>query len=113
MQLGEVREPLARATMRRCVGFLVGFVHPVRGDTGFSDAVHLPGAYLHLERQALRSEQRRVQGLITVDARDGDVVLEAARHRLVKLVHEAEHLVTAVDVVDNDSETVHVNNLGK
>ncbi len=86
-------------------------VLPVRRDAGFGDAVHLGGADLHLDRRAVRPEQRGVQRLVAVHARDRDVVLEAAGHRLEHRVHDAERAVTRVGLVDDEAEAVHVDDL--
>ena len=59
--------------------------------------MHVLGADLHFDRHAVRSEQRRVQRLVAVDARDRDVVLEAPRHRPVQAVHQAERAIAGVD----------------
>src|SRR5690349_22434340 len=43
--------------------------------------VHFLRADLHLQRLALRADDRGVQGLVHAEARLGDVVLEPARDR--------------------------------
>ena len=97
LHLDQVRQPLARAlAAARVAGVVAGLVVPVRGDAGLGDAVHVLGADLHFDRHAVRAEQRRVQRLVAVDARDRDVVLEAARHRLEHRVHDAERAVAGV-----------------
>ena len=75
--------------------------------------VHFLGADLHLDRHAVRAEQRRVQRLVAVHARDRDVVLEASRHRLVDAVHDAERAVAGVRVADDDAEPEDVDDLGE
>ena len=80
----------------------------MRGDAGLGDAMHVLGADLHFDRHAVRAEQRRVQRLIAVDARNRDVVLEAPRHRPIQPVHDAEHAITGVDRVDDDAEAEHI-----
>ena len=57
-------------------------VAPVRGDAVFAHAMHVLGADLHLERPARRTDDRRVQALVHVYLRHGDVVFETARHRM-------------------------------
>ena len=54
-------------------------VHPVRRDAVLSGLVHVVRADLDLERLALRPDDRRVERLVHVGLRHGDVVLEAAR----------------------------------
>jgi hypothetical protein len=48
----------------------------VRGDARLGDAMHVLGADLHFDGNAVGAEQRGVQRLVAVDARDRDVVLE-------------------------------------
>ncbi len=73
--------------------------------------MHVRGADLHFDRRAVRAEQRGVQRLVAVHARDRDVVLEAARHRLEHRVHDAERAVARVGLVDDQAEAVHVDDL--
>ena len=81
------------------------------GDPRFGDPMHLFGADLHLDRHAVRAEQRGVQRLIAVDARNRDVVLEAAGHGLVDAVHQPERPVAGVDGIDDDPKAVHIDHL--
>ena len=84
----------------RCLGALARFlVFPVRGDAVLRDLMHRKRADLDLERIAARHD-RRVQGLIAVRLRHGDVVLEAARDWLPHRVDDAEHAVAVLDRVD-------------
>ena len=85
----------------------------MRGDAGLGHAVHVVGTDLHLDRHAIGAEQRGVQRLVAVDARDGDVVLEAPRHRLVDAVHDAERAIAGVDRIDSDANSVDVDDLGQ
>jgi hypothetical protein len=112
LDLHQARQPLARAVVLDAAeGVAAGLVLPVRGDAGFGHAVHLLGADLHLDRHAVRAEQGGVQRLIAVDARDGDVVLEAPGHGLVDAVHQPQHAVAGVGAVDDDAKAVHVDHL--
>ena len=113
LQLSEIRKPFAGTALRCRIRFFVGLVDPVRCNTGLSHPVHVARANLHLKRQALRSEQCRVQRLVAIDSRDSDVVLETAGHRFVQLVNEAQGLVTGADVVNDDAETIHIDHIGK
>ena len=83
------------------------------GDARLRDAVHFLGADLDLDRHAVRTEQRSVQGLIAIDPRDCDVVLEASGHRLVQRVHDAEGAIARVDRVDDDAESEHVDDFAE
>src|SRR3712207_9478827 len=60
-------------------------VEPVRGDAELGRAVHLARAHLDLERPSLGPSHGRVQGLVAVQLRHRDVVLEAAGHRLPEI----------------------------
>ena len=82
----EPRQPLARALLGAVRVLVERLVLPVRRDAALGHLVHAFGADLHLERQAVRPEQRRVQRLVAVDARNRDVVLEPPRHRLERLM---------------------------
>jgi hypothetical protein len=73
---------------------LAALVKPVGGDAELGLSVHLPCSDLQLERTALGTDDRRVQGAIAVELRHRDVVLEATRHRLPERVDEAERAVT-------------------
>src|SRR5690606_38010473 len=53
-----------------------------------------------------------MQRLITVGFRDGDVIFETARYRLIQAVHQAQHAVTGVDAVGDNAEPVHIHNIG-
>ena len=77
-------------------------------DTILGDAVHLLGANLDLDALAGGSEHRRVERLVAVGLRDGDVVLEAVGHRLPDIVDDAERLVALRLVLDDDAEGGHV-----
>jgi hypothetical protein len=68
----------------------------VRGHAGLGHQVHLLGADLELDVDAGGPDQRGVQRLVAVDLGDGDVVLEAARHRLVQLVQHAQRGVAVM-----------------
>ncbi len=54
-------------------------VHPVGGDPPLGDLVHPPRADLHLHHLAVRAHHGRVDRLVAVLFRDGDVVLEPLR----------------------------------
>ena len=86
-------------------GALVG---PVGGDAELGPLVHLLGADLHLERLALRTDHGRVQRLVEVELGLGDVVLEAALHRLPRGVDRAEGGVAVLHRVDDDPDADEV-----
>ncbi len=70
-------------------------------------------ADLELHRRAKRPEQGRVQRLVAVHLRDGDVVLELAGHRLVQRVQGTEGQVAVLARVDDDAKAVDVEHLGE
>ena len=88
-----------------------GFVLPVRGDAVFADAVHLPGADLHLEHDALLAEDGRMHALVAVGLGRGNVVLEAARHGAEHVVDVAENIVAVGNIVHDDAERAEIEDL--
>ena len=89
------------------------FVQPMRGDPRFGHHVHCLGSHLKFDVYAGRADQRGVQGLIAIELGDRDVVLEAARHRLVQLMQHAERGVAVGHGRHNDPKTVDVGHLGE
>src|SRR5207302_11465188 len=71
-------------------------VAPVRGDAELGSLVHLPGADLYLDRLALGPHHRRVQRLVEVELRHGDVVLETPLYRLPGGVDRTERGVAVL-----------------
>ena len=68
--------------------FVVGkalLVLPVGGDAVLRGVVHLPGADLHLEGDALPADDGGVEGLVAVGLGGGDIVLEPAQHGVEQL----------------------------
>jgi hypothetical protein len=102
------RNSLALRFVRPAAALRAGLVHPVRRDAGLGHGVHLLRAHLELDGRAQRVDQRRVQRLVAVGLGDRDVVLEAARHRLVHLVQRAQRLVALGQRVDDDAEAEDV-----
>src|SRR2546430_8733852 len=98
-ELAEPGEPLAVVD-----GAVLPLVAPVGRDAVLCDAVHLARADLDLDPLAVRADDRGVQRLIAVGFRQGDVVLEAPRHRLPVGVRAAERLVAFAERVDDDAE---------
>ena len=73
--------------------------------------LHLQGADLDLDGDALGTEKQGMEGLVAIVLGDGDVVLEATGDGLVKIVHHPEDPVTGVDAVDDDAEGEDVHHL--
>ena len=76
---------------------LAFLVAPVGGDAGLGDLIHFFGPDLDLVDIAVARDDRRVERLVHVGLRHGDVVLEAPGDRLVGRVDDPEDLV-AVDL---------------
>ena len=89
------------------------FVAPVGGDAVFGDAVHIPGADLHLEGDAVVRDQGGVDGLVHVLLGHGDVVLEAAGNRLPHGVDDAQTLIALPHRVHDDADGVEIEDLGQ
>lgn len=70
--------------------------------------MHFPCANLHLERDALFADDRRVQGLIHVLLRRGNVVLKAVRQRGEHIMDDTEHIIAIVDGIDDYAQGEHV-----
>ena len=64
-------------------------VFPVRRDAVFRRLVHFPRADLHLERNALRADDGRVERLVHVGLRSRDIVLEPAGNGVKEVVDVA------------------------
>ena len=111
LHLEYLAHPGAGAPVRDAVPCVPVLVQDMGRDSGFRDLVHFVAADLHLDGQPARSEQHRVQRLVAVRLRNGDVVLEPARPRFVEIVHGAEHAVAHVDTVHQDADAVHVEHL--
>ena len=94
-----------------CVAGDALFVLPVRGDAVFGDLVHLFGANLDLERDAVRTDDGGVERLVHVRLGRADIVLETAQNGTVKVVDDAEHVVAVGHGVDDDAEREEVEHL--
>ncbi len=77
-------------------------------DTVLRGIVHFYGAYLNLKRNALFADNCRMQRLITVRLRGGDIVLEAVRHGAEQVVNNAEYIITFDDRLNDDPHGVNV-----
>ena len=88
-------------------------VLPVRRDTELGPLVHLVGADLQLHRAALRPQHRGVQGLVHVELRHRDVVLEPARERVPADVHHPEGRIAVPGGVDQDAQADEVEDVGE
>ena len=98
---------------RRAVGVARLLVAPVRGHAELCELMHGAGADLDLERTARLVGHDRVKRLVAVGLGLGDVVVVLLRNHGEVLVHDGEHLVAALDRVDNDAHGAHVEELIK
>ena len=108
--LDQVAHPDDALIVGRGCRFATALVFPVRGDTLLGDAVHFLGADLHLERLP-GMDHGRVQRLIEIRPRHGDVVLEAPRHGPPNLVDHAERRVAVLDRIGDHANGQQVVNL--
>src|ERR1041384_211513 len=79
-------------------------VLPVRGDAFLRAAVHLFGADLHLEWEAVLADDGGMQRLVAVRPRHGDEILDAPRNRRPRLMDDAERRVAVLDRVRDDAQ---------
>ena len=86
-------------------------VFPVGGHAVLGDLVHLLGADLHLEGQAVRADDRGVEGLISVGLWSADIVLEAAQNGLVEIMDDTQNVVAVPHRVHNHPEGEQVEDL--
>ena len=96
--------------LRAGLAFLVG---PVGSDTSLSDLIHLFGTDLYFIDPAIRSDDRRMQGLIQVHLRHGDIIFQPARDRPVYGVDVAQDLITVGLGLRNDADRQKVEDLIK
>ena len=85
-------------------GELLFVVVETSGETTLGVFVHFFGADLELDDLFIRGNDGGMERLVTVLFRDGDIIFDAATHRSIERVDEAEDEVTGCDVVDNDAE---------
>ena len=93
--------------------FVFRLVQPVCRHTGFGDMMHFMGSDLEFDRGAVRTDQTGMQGLVIVQFRDGDIVLYLARNRFVERMEYAKRHVALRKGVDDNAESVNIQNLGK
>ena len=64
------------------------FVEPMRCNPGFGHQMHGLGAHLEFHVNCCWANQCGVQGLVTVEFGNGNMVLEFSRHRFVELMQQ-------------------------
>ena len=87
LHVQQLLQPLTGALLGMATLAIAGFVAPVRGDANLGHNMHFLGADLHFDRDAVGTEQHRVQRLIAVGLGDGNVVLEPVHVRFVQVMH--------------------------
>ena len=88
-------------------------VLPVGGNAVFRHVVHVPGADLDLEGDALGADDRGVEGLVHVGLGGADIVLEPAQDGLIHVVDAAQDGVAGGDIVHDDPEGIEVEDLAE
>ena len=86
-------------------------VLPVGGYAVFGNLMHLFGADLHLEGNAVVAHDGGVKALVAVGLGGADIVLEASQNGLVEVVDHAQHVVAVADGVYHHPERKEVENL--
>ena len=85
----------------------------MRRNAVFRDAVHFIGSNLHLKGHAVFANDRRVQRLIHVRLRHGDIILEAVGHLLPERVHHAQHGIAVLHRIHQHANGDQIKNLLK
>ena len=93
-------------------GMLAFLVAPVSSDTVFRNVMHFPRADLDLYRLPLCPDDGRMERLVHIWLRDGDVVLEAVRKRSPERVCDAEDRIALRDGIYDDTHCIEVIDLG-
>ena len=75
--------------------------------------IHSFGTDLNFKRHRLTTDERRMQCLISVDLRYGDVIFELALSRLIKRVHNSQDAITSVQGIDNDAKPQYIHYVGE
>ena len=73
--------------------------------------MHLCRSDLHLDALTEGTEKQGMQGLVAVGFWDRDVILELARHGLIRVVNHTQNTVTGVDRTDDDSDSEDIPHL--
>ena len=92
------------------VGARTHLVFPVGRDAVLGGVVHLPGADLYLEGDALGADDGGMHTLVHVGLWCGDIILEAAGHGFEHVVDDAQHIIAVGDGVDDDTEGAEIVN---
>ena len=85
----------------------------MRSDADLGDLVHRPRADLHLEGTTVECDHCRVQALIEVVLRHGDVVVELIWDRSPDAMDRTERCVAVAKVLYDHANRIDVVNLGE
>ena len=88
-------------------------VLPVGRHAVLGHVVHLPGADLHLEGDALLTDDGGVEGLVHVGLGGSDVILKPAQDHFIHVVDAPQDAVAGGNVVHDDPEGVEVKDLAE
>ena len=83
-------------------------VFPVCGDAVFRRFVHLPGADLHLEGDALPADDGGVQALIHIGLGGGNIILKTPGHQIEQVVDVTQHIITVGNGINDHPESIHI-----
>ena len=89
------------------------FILPVGGDTVLRHLVHLVGADLHLEGDAVVAQHRGVKALVHIGLGGADIVLESAQNGLIHIVDDTQHIVAVRHFLHDDAEGKEVKDIVK
>ena len=95
---------------RRTTGLLVT---PVRGHPKFSQTMHFLCSDLHFERLSIFRNDNRMQRLIAVRLRSGNIVIELFQDRCPETVDDIQYSKTGLDIGNDDPESPQIIHLGK
>ena len=85
----------------------------MRRNAVFRDAVHLVSSNLHFKGHAVFANDRRMQRLIHVRLRHGDIILEAVGHLLPECVHHAQYGIAVLHRIHQHTNGDQIKNLLK
>ena len=98
---------------QRKASLTVLLVLPMRGDTEFRTAMHVPRTNLNLDRLAARPHHRGMQALVHVELWHGDVILETARNGVPTRMHRTQRGIAILNRVDDDAHTHQIVDIRK
>ena len=109
-QLAQPGDLFVITSGRALAAFLVA---PVRSNAQFGVLVHVAGTDLHLQRPPVAAVHGGVQRAIVVALGVGDVVVEFLGDRRPQVMHDAQHRVAILDLVDDHPQRAHVIDVGE